>query len=66
MTDTDPADPPTLIAILVAAMKSGDAATCSRTRARLADHGIRITTAASADAATTVPNYDRLTPRTRK
>ena len=43
---TDPADPPTLIAALVAAMKSGDTATYRQTRDRLADHGIRITTAA--------------------
>ena len=55
MTDSTPADPPTLIAILVAAMKSGDAATYSQTRDRLADHGIHITT-----AATIVPDSIRL------
>ncbi len=60
MTDTTPADPPTLIAILIAAIKSGDTATYSQTRARLADHGIRITTAASADTATIVPDSVRL------
>ena len=55
MTDTDPADPPTLIATLVAAMKSGDTATYRQTRDRLADHGILITTAAGI-----VPDSNRL------
>lgn len=60
MTDTNPADPPTLIAILIAAMKSGDTAKYNQTRARLADHGIRITTAASANATSIVPDSIRL------
>ena len=59
MTDTNPADPPALIAALVAAMKSGNTATYSQTRDRLADRGIRITTAASAYAATIVPDSIR-------
>ena len=55
MTDTNPADPPALIAALVAAMKSGNTATYSQTRDRLADRGIRITTAAGI-----VPESNRL------
>ena len=59
MNDTNPADPPALIAALVAAMKTGDTATYNQNRDRLADHGIRITTAASAYAATAAPDSIR-------
>lgn len=46
MTDTTSTNPPALIATLVAALKSGGTATYRQTRERLADYGIRITTAA--------------------